>query len=422
MNIALVNHLRLHLPRDGRPVQSGSIGHFYYEVATRLAARGETVTVYSPKGGRVSASEEEHRGVTFVGLPTQLDETAFRGVERLHRLFRRPKDPKRPLFASRVYHAGYAFRVAADARRRGCDAVHVTNYAQYAPAIRARNPQALVQLHMQCEWLTQLDASLVERRLRACDRFSGCSDYVVDGIRERFPGHAAKGRTLYNGCDVEKFAPPPSRPDGPPRIVFTGRISPEKGVHDLVEAFGIVAREHPEARLELIGGRRPAPYELVVAISDDPLVRELGRFYEGSYEEQLRGLVTSEIAERINFRGNLTQEEVARELHAATVFCHPSAWHEPFGMTITEAMASGLPVVCTRGGGIPEFVEHGKTGLLVERGAPEELASALLELIGDAERRRAMGAAARAKVESELTWDHTTDGLLQQLASGVAAA
>ena len=76
----------------------------------------------------------------------------------------------------------------------------------------------------------------------------------------------------------------------------------------------------------------------------------------------------------------------------------PSRFSEPFGLVAAEAGARGIPVVATRRGGLPEIVEHGETGYLVEAEAPPELAERLRELVGHPKQRRKMGRAARNRI------------------------
>jgi len=83
----------------------------------------------------------------------------------------------------------------------------------------------------------------------------------------------------------------------------------------------------------------------------------------------------------------------------------PSIWDEPFGMVALEAMATGRPVIVSDTGGLRDTIEHGVSGLRFERGNPRALADALRTLLDDAALRRALGKAARTRIEREFTWD-----------------
>ncbi len=421
MRVALVNHQRLQLPRSGRPASSGSIGHFCYEVSTRLARRGEceSISVFSPKGGRFATRVTEHEGVRFVEIPTGIDEAVERGAATLAGLARRRSNPARPAFASGWNHALYARRVARALRSLGADLVHVTNRSQFVEPIRRELPGAKIDLHMQCEWLSQLDPALVGPRIDAATWVSGCSEFIAGAVRSAFPRAAEKCFALHNGVDTARFRPRDAGQDARgAHVMFSGRVSPEKGVHDVVAAFARVAAARADARLTIVGPCSSAPFELVGGLSRDPMTRALERFYTADtpYIEQLLATLEPGVAGRVEVVGNVDQEELATRLRSADVCLHPATWHEPFGMAVLEAMATGLPVIATKSGGIPEFVDDGRTGLLVERGAVDALTEALETLLDDPDRRRTLGGAARAEAVERYTWEHVTDHLWERVA------
>jgi glycosyltransferase involved in cell wall biosynthesis len=126
------------------------------------------------------------------------------------------------------------------------------------------------------------------------------------------------------------------------------------------------------------------------------------------------------IEKHVTFTGFVPDEDIPRFYRAADVFCYPSLW-EGFGLTPAEAMASGVPVVGFRTTAVPEVVMDGKTGLLVRPGDIAGLAAALTELLGDDERRLAMGKAGRAHVEENFRWDlaaERTEAVYRQALEG----
>ena len=172
-----------------------------------------------------------------------------------------------------------------------------------------------------------------------------------------------------------------------PFVLFVGRLATNKGLLPLVEAFGELARHDPTASLVLVG-------------ADDgmgPLVdrraRELG------------------LGRRVIRTGYVDDERrVAAAYREARLFALPSEY-EAFGLALLEAMAQGTPVLASRVGGIPEFVEDGRAGRLVEPANAPSLAKALLELWDDAPRRTAMGAYGRTEVVPRFRWDRVVDRL-----------
>ena len=205
--------------------------------------------------------------------------------------------------------------------------------------------------------------------LRRAGAIYPCSDEAAEVIR----GKGARGivRTIGLGVDVEAFRPAPGqRPIGPLRVGYVGRFLRHKGVHVLLEAMA----EVPEATLELIGA---GPDEAALRAQAE----DLG------------------LADRVRFAGPCPPEELPERYRGFDVVAIPSvptaAWSEQFCRVAVEAMASGVPVVASACGALPEVVGDG--GVLVPAGDAPALAAALAELAADdADRRRDRAAHARA--------------------------
>jgi len=201
------------------------------------------MSLYMQKKGRFQKKVEYDQGVHYRRISTAADEWStyistavdklgrfpiFRNVRRL--LFFR--NVKRPLFASNLYYLTYVLQVAKDLRAEKCDVVHLHNFSQFVPIIRAFNPEIKIVLHMHCEWLTQLDRTMIERRLREADLVIGCSKYITEKILHRFPQFAKRCQTVYSGVDVNHFVSEnnhwATKKNGVKRLLFVGRNSPEK--------------------------------------------------------------------------------------------------------------------------------------------------------------------------------------------------
>ena len=149
-------------------------------------------------------------------------------------------------------------------------------------------------------------------------------------------------------------------------VTYVSRLAPEKNVGYLADALAIVAARRPEVRILLVGDgpSRPA------------LEQQIGAF--------------------ARFAGYRRGEDLADHYAASDIFAF-SSLTETFGNVVLEAMASGLPVVALRAGGVGETVQSGTTGILLEPSEPPaRMASALLWLIEQPAERRRIAAAARA--------------------------
>lgn len=229
----------------------------------------------------------------------------------------------------------------------------------------------------------------------------------------------AKVRVVHNGIDVELWqrdeADDAIRALGIdpalPSVVFVGRNTRQKGVPYLLRA----------------AAKLPADVQLVLCLgaADTPeLAAETARLIE-ELQSQRSGVV---LIERM-----LPRNELIQVLSHATAFACPSIY-EPLGIVNLEAMACGAAVVASATGGIPEVVQHGETGLLVDleqvtdgTGTPldpekfvNEFAAALTEVVSDPERARAMGQAGRRRAEEHFSWDSITQTTLEVYRSVLA--
>lgn len=213
-------------------------------------------------------------------------------------------------------------------------------------------------------------ARLLLRALVLTDAVLTVAEPGTRALRRLVPG--ARVETVDNALAVATFARAPL--DNPrPRLLFVGALCHRKGIADLMEALSTVRGEWD---LEIVGG-----------------AAEVGEQEAEEVRDQVRaaGLGHALIGVR---RGAALHER----FRAADVFVLPSlAEGQP--MVILEAMATGLPVVATCVGAVPDVVRHGVDGLLVEPHDPPALAAALEALIGSPDLRRRMGAAARERAE-----------------------
>lgn len=406
------------LDRMYPPVRDGSLAMWIYYMAGLCAQRGHQAVVFGRHGSTFSAKSATSDGVHYIFTPTGLDRLLNKALKVGLKLSAGQAKTAAavPVFASSSHHWGYAVEVARRARRLDCDVVHVMNYSQFVPVIRKLHPRCKISLHMQCEWLTQLDRSLVEKRLQHADLIVGCSEYITRKIAGRFPEYADRCVTVPNAAGVV-----PDRSGTSPEgkaVLFVGRLSPEKGIHDLIRAFHQVLQRFPDARLHLVGGAGMVPLDLLVGLSDEPHVAALRVFYQGKrdgakdpYLEVLEKEAGPELGKRIIFEGRADHDQIEAYYRRAAVLVNPSL-SESFGISLVEAMMHCVPVVATRIGGMSFTVDHGRTGFLVEPANPPALAEAICAVLADAGRARRMGEAGRVRAMQTFSWEKTTAVLL----------
>lgn len=416
LKLAFVNQ-----PNDSiLPPMQNSLGIWTYETARRLDP-SFAVIVYGKKGGkRFRKTIKYDQRVHFQLMPRSYNNLLARFTRHLPL----SRNIRRPFFASTLFQLGYALQVAMDLRKQQCDIVHIYNYSQFVPIIKTLNPEIKIVLNMRCEWLTQLDRRMIQRRLNQVDMIIGCSDYITEKIRCCFPQYASRCQTVYNGVDVNYFTSSNNRNrDGmansnSKQILFVGRVSPEKGVHILLDAFKKVTQHCPHAHLKIVGKKSQLSFDFLVALSDDPKISQLASFYDKVslrsiylpyLKEQLRAL---RIESKVTFSDHVPYRDVANYYHDADVVVNPSL-SESFGRSLIEAMAFKVPVVAAKVGGMPEIVENNKTGLLVDPGDSSALAEAILYLLENEDARKSMGHAARKRVVDQFSWDHITENLLR---------
>ena len=434
MKIAIVNQPfgTIPLPWTG---QGGSIDIWTYEVARRLAKSCD-VTVYTRKD-KGQKEVELDQNVRYRRIPTTFDEWyprlsyILKSLENksitsafartvTHLFFFRVTN--RPFFASTLYYLHYALQVAKDIRSEKCNIVHIFNFSQLAPIIRAFNPKTKIVLNMRCEWLTVLDQRMIKERLRYVNLLIGCSGYIINSIRRSLPEFRERCTLPIetNGVDVDVFVSKDARNEQKKnkekQLLFVGRISPEKGLHVLLEAFQKVVERYPETHLKIVGPIYGLlPRDFLLTLSNSKHIQNLSAFYDStgnSYFSFLQKQLSSlDIANNVTFTGFVPNSKVLDYYQAADILINPS-FSESFGRSLIEAMACEVPVVATKIGGMQEIVEHDKTGFLVEPGDASALAEAILCLILNEDLRKSMGKASRKRIVQLFSWEKVVENLL----------
>jgi glycosyltransferase involved in cell wall biosynthesis len=353
------------------PTKGGAIERWIRDAATRLAGRGHEVHVISRDHG------DGRAGQTIDGVRyhyVRIGEMIDRGLPAV-------------LFRGLRHYLG-ARRLLASIKP---DVVH--HHSRPAGLWLAKNgaPAAkqVISLHsMDYGWsfgYAKWDRRLFNAGFAGASAVLGVSNFIRDHAIQAYPGIRAKAKTVYNGVDGELFRPV-GEPSDPP-ILYVGRVESRKGVHVLVDAFEhVISKQRPHTRLRIVGPHsywdaQPSPY-----------YRALAERCKGNPRIELRG-------------PTFDDGELAAVYRDSACTIVPSTFPEALGLTSLEAQASGVPVVVSNAGGLPETVDAGKSGLVFDNGNAAQLGEAVLSIISNDERRASMGAAARAWVMRKFSWD-----------------
>ena len=223
---------------------------------------------------------------------------------------------------------------------------------------------------------------------------------VSNAVAERFRGNVLKPfakrvpiRVVHNAVDLEKFQPNKTAgseararlglTNAQPVIGIVGQLTPRKGQLELIETFTEVARELPKVVLLVVG---------------EPLFNR-----DQEYAEQLQEAAASlGIGDRIKFLG--ARNDVAQLMQALDALV-VNSHEEPFALTVSEGLASGIAVLATAVGGTPEMISDGDNGCLVPRCDNEALARTLVTLLQDDQYRAQLGQNARRSAIARFSID-----------------
>jgi glycosyltransferase involved in cell wall biosynthesis len=234
---------------------------------------------------------------------------------------------------------------------------------------------------MQHRWA----GSLLDRRL---DRVLCCSRFIAERARGT-PVDPAKLAIVPNGVPIPATASIVQRT--PPRLAIVGRVVEQKQHMVLLEACALLKRRGVDWRLDIVGTKE-------------------GRFCD-VVEARIAALG---LAGQVHWKGFVADRD---RLYGDVDILAAPAVDEPFGLTVAEAGAYGLPVVAARSGAFPELIEDGRTGLLFAPGDAADLARSLERLVVDADLRRRLGAAGRARMASTFTVDAMAERFLKACAT-----
>jgi glycosyltransferase involved in cell wall biosynthesis len=362
------------------------------EIAPRLHARGHGVDVYTSDLYREFPSMQR----LDASVPRE-ERTAWGAVHRL------------PVWSlPGELHYAFFRGLTAALRRDRPEIVHAHTYGtnQVAAAHRHRarfGTPFVLTAHFHPIW--SIEGGWLRHRLRGFYDRRVASGVIRDASRVIVQTHEEERllRSLGIPLPPLEIIPPGYRPLPPPApgrpsfveqfqipgpyVLFVGRLASNKGLLDLAEAFATLARSDRSSQLVVVGedGGQRAPLEA--------RLQELG------------------VSDRAHLLGYLPDEPALSAAYREARLTALPSEYEAFGLVLLESLAAGTPVVATRVGGIPEFVEDGRAGLLVPPHAPTALAEAIGRIWSDRDLARRLGEYGRDQVVPRYTWEALVDRL-----------
>ncbi|WP_079911782.1 glycosyltransferase family 4 protein [Paenibacillus sp. 32352] len=276
-------------------------------------------------------------------------------------------------------------------RGKHYDVIQVDNRPHYMAQVKRVFPHTPVALFLHSLTFVPRTSS-VAASMSYANLIIANSDSLKTNLSRMFPSQAHKIRVVHLGVDVDRFRPSShssrSSRQGTFHVLFAGRVIPRKGVPVLIKAISIARRQQSNIHLTVVGGGKPHYIGWL---------RSLARKY---------GVPT-------RFTGRVSHQKIHEWYRKADCFACPSQRHEAFGLVNVEAMASGLPVIASKIGGIGEIVNHRSNGYLVRKYTrPEDHAKYILRVAQNRELTDQLSRQARSDAVNRFSWKQTASRLI----------
>ena len=382
------------------PASLAGIGRVVHTLARAMARRGAVVHVITPGEGHLRVDLEDgvwvHRVPLVAEPPTGSP----------------PEMPHGPGCASESLWQ----EVLRIHDRHPLDAVQVPNWDSLGvAALRDGRIPVAMGVYTPLSTVVEVDPRLAEAacngdpyiaQLLAAEQWCyaqadvllACGEAIAEEVTRTAKASPESLRWSFvpHGLDDRRGISAPARAseDGIQRVLFVGRLEPRKGVDVLLAAFDRLAAVNPHVRL-LMAGRDEG------AGAGEPW---------STWQERAADQLGSEISARVDFLGEVSDDELDELYAAADLLVAPSRF-ESFGLILVEAMMFGRPVVASRVGGIVEIVDD-SCGVLVAVEDAEDLAINLTQLLADPARLSTLGEAGRARFEERYSADRMAEEVL----------
>ncbi len=357
------------------PTRGGGVNNLVWMIAKQFAAKGHTVTAYSPIAPGLTRHETD----------------AF-GIEH----FRVAGASGKPnVWADNANALPYGLRLWPLLRPADVTSFH-TPFSflwRYKPRLGI----CTHTIHRTPKWIVKLHANL--------DRIYGGSHAVVEQALQIAPRLRGKLKAVHNCIELPEEMPPATFEE-PLTFLYVGRFVPDKGLEALILGFLAAAEENSQMRLRIIGPQSSA---------------------EGSdvdFLERMKSVIAGHARrEQISIEPSIYErEKLFAEIRRAAVFCLPSLTGETFSMAALEAMSCAKPLLVSDFGPMREMVDHQSNGYIAKAGDAAEWKNAIQYFVRNADAIPAMGARSFAKAAQSFSAERIAQEYIDDFRALIEAA
>ena len=294
--------------------------------------------------------------------------------------------------------AQYIRQAMQATRSQAFDVIQVENRPTFVQPVCqhfSRTP-VILSLHS-LTFMSRLSRDRGNQVLRLARGVTTVSRFVTSTMKQRFPAYKHKFFTSHQGVDTRLFRSRSALTrarlrrswsvSGTTNILFVGRTVPMKGLHTLVKAMARIPKTSKPLRLIIAGASWP------------------GKKHHSPYITSIKRLA-ERLHIRLTFTGYIPPTRIQQIYQLADVFVCPTKYREGVPLVNSEAMASGIPVVASRRGGIPEMIQHNRNGLLVsDYKNPTAFAYAIHRILSNRALARQLTTNGRRRVVQKFSWD-----------------
>lgn len=342
----------------------GGGSQFTAELAVALRERGHTLTVITRRDEPDLADVDSFRGIPVHRFPFH-QALSLGNIDQMARLRQKVIELKRKFAADLIHTMSF-----------GASMLFQMDTSRTYPA------PLLVTLCGEENSGNTIRDTVLHRVLQSADWVTAPSQATLEYAHKLVPTCVSRSSVIHNAMEMPPLPPEPL-PFDPPRLLYLGRLSPEKRVDLMLDALANLVTQRPSPQLVIAG--------------DGPERERLER------QTSRLGL-----RDHVQFLGWVTSCDVLTLINSVTLVLLASE-REAFGLSALEAAFMARPVVASRRGGLPEVVEHGTTGLLIDELNAVSLAEAVAWLLEHPESASRMGRAARTRARKAFNWRDCID-------------